>query len=197
MAVVLTTCAFRYIIIGLCFLFLHDVVVFNVFFIFYFSNLALTNQTWKDWRYQHVLAICAIVHKGNIEETIMCYGLFRNEALWLLYSLLLILLYQQKNHFHFFSFFFFSWKKGNNIYPDACMRAQTQPTIMPTIVWHLHVSNQFCLDVFASQQVSRQKVRTAACGADARWSGLHALIMSQIYIQDLAPYAWNNLYAFR
>ena len=68
MALVLANYAFRE-------MFLISLIFVN----FCCCNLVLQNQTGKGGLYQHVLALCAIVDKGNIEETI-----FRNLVVYLI-----------------------------------------------------------------------------------------------------------------
>ena len=41
----------------------------DFFFFMLFCTLVLINLAIKGQRYQHVLALCAIVRKGNIENT--------------------------------------------------------------------------------------------------------------------------------
>ena len=69
MALVLASYAFRDTCMYVCVLFLDDNVL--IFVNTFFCNMVLKNQTLKGRQYQHVLALCAIVHTGNIEGTAM------------------------------------------------------------------------------------------------------------------------------
>ena len=50
------------------FLMIRVLFFFNVFCCC--CKLVLKNPTGKGQQYQHVLPLCAIIHKGNVEETI-------------------------------------------------------------------------------------------------------------------------------
>ena len=62
-----------------------------------FCNLVFIDKTINGKRYQHVLALCATVHAGNIEETI--FGTVFHDCYWCVCSILLRLISLRRVYF--------------------------------------------------------------------------------------------------